>query len=64
MEETKSIGRADMVLGLFLDSMTIDFSNRVVIDEQVEDNLKKDNKQKVAAGFLPLLPQEQCLLPY
>ncbi|KAI5382766.1 hypothetical protein KIW84_070251 [Lathyrus oleraceus] len=46
MEETKSIDNADMVLGIFLDSMTTDCTNQVVIDKQVEDNLKKDNKQK------------------
>ncbi|KAI5423567.1 hypothetical protein KIW84_046489 [Lathyrus oleraceus] len=63
MEETKSIDRADMILGLFLDSMTTNFLNQVVIDEQVEDILKEDNKPKVTAGFLPLLPQEQCLIP-
>ncbi|KAI5389400.1 hypothetical protein KIW84_074883 [Lathyrus oleraceus] len=44
--------------------MTTDFLNQVVIDEQVEDRLKKDNKQKVAASILPLLPQEQRLLPH
>ncbi|KAI5431673.1 hypothetical protein KIW84_035727 [Lathyrus oleraceus] len=64
MEETKSIDRANMVLGLFLDSMTTNFSNRVVIDKKAEDSLKKCNKQKVAASVLPLLPQEQRLLPH
>lgn len=64
MEEIKSIDRADMVLGLFLDSMTMDCTNQVMIDEQAEDSLKKDNKQKVAASILPLLPQEQGLLPH
>ncbi|KAI5443051.1 hypothetical protein KIW84_011907 [Lathyrus oleraceus] len=63
MEETKSIDKADMVLGLFLDSMTTNFPNQVVIDEQVEDSLKKDNKQKVAASVLPLLLQERRVLP-
>lgn len=64
MEETKSIDRVNMVLGLFLDRMTKDFSNRAMIDKQPENNLKKDNKQKVAAGILPFLPQEECLLPH
>ncbi|KAI5417169.1 hypothetical protein KIW84_041967 [Lathyrus oleraceus] len=64
MEEIKSIDRTDMVLGLFLDSMTTNFPNQVVIDEQVEDILKEDNKQKMATGILPLLPQEQCVLLY
>lgn len=64
MEETKSIDRVDMVLGLFLDSITTNFSNMAVMGEQAEDILKEDNKQKVVAGFLPLLPQEQCLLPH
>lgn len=64
MEETKSINRTNMVLGLLLDNMTTDFPNQVVIDKQAEDSLKKDNKQKMAAGILPLLPQEQCLLPH
>ncbi|KAI5429122.1 hypothetical protein KIW84_033931 [Lathyrus oleraceus] len=64
MEDTKSIDRADMVLGLFLDNMTMNFPNRVVIDDQVEENLKNGNKQKVDADILPFLPQEQCLLPH
>ncbi|KAI5439970.1 hypothetical protein KIW84_025360 [Lathyrus oleraceus] len=64
MEETKSIDRVDMVLGLFLDNMKTDFLNQVVIDEQADDNLKKDNKQKAVAGILPLLPQEQWKSPY
>ncbi|KAI5389671.1 hypothetical protein KIW84_075099 [Lathyrus oleraceus] len=64
MEEIKSIDRTDMVLGLFLDSMTINLPNQVVIDEQVEDILKEDNKQKVAAGFPPPLPQEKYVLPH
>ncbi|KAI5429816.1 hypothetical protein KIW84_034415 [Lathyrus oleraceus] len=62
MEETRSIDRADLVLGLFLDSMTSGFLNQVVIDEHIEDSLKKDNKPKVAASVLPLLPQEQRVL--
>lgn len=53
-----------MVLGIFLDSLTADFSNQLVIDKQAKDGLKEDNKQKVAAGFLPFLPREQCLLPH
>ncbi|KAI5437816.1 hypothetical protein KIW84_023798 [Lathyrus oleraceus] len=44
--------------------MTIDFPNQVVIDEQPEEIPKEDNKLKVAADFLPHLPQEQCLLPH
>lgn len=44
MEEIKRIDRTDMVLGLFLDSMTTNFPNQVVIDEQAEDILKEDNK--------------------
>ena len=44
MEETKSLDRTNMVLGLFLDSMTINFQNQVVIDEQAEDILKGDKK--------------------
>lgn len=64
LEETKSIERGDMVLGLFLDSMTMEFSNQVVIDKQAEDSLKKDNKHKVVAGILPLLPLEKCLPPH
>ena len=35
-----------------------------MIDEEAENILKGDNKQKVVAGFLPLLPQEHCLLPH
>ncbi|KAI5422744.1 hypothetical protein KIW84_045963 [Lathyrus oleraceus] len=46
MKETKSIGRADMVLGISLDNMTTDFSNLAVMGEQAEDILKEDNKQK------------------
>lgn len=61
MEGSKSIDRDDMALGLFLDSMTIGFPNKVATDEQVEDGLKKDNKLKVVASVLPLPPQEQCL---
>ena len=64
MEEIKSIDRTDMVMGLSLDSVTTNFQNQVGIDEQVEDILKEDNKQKVAAGFPPPLPQEQCVLPH
>ncbi|KAI5381491.1 hypothetical protein KIW84_UN0086 [Lathyrus oleraceus] len=64
MEETKSIDITDMVLRLFMDSMTTNFPNQVVIDEQVEDILKEDNKQKVAVGFPPPLPQEYCVLPH
>ncbi|KAI5444276.1 hypothetical protein KIW84_012778 [Lathyrus oleraceus] len=64
MEETKSIDRDDLVLGLFLDSMTTNFPNQVGIDEQVEDILKEDNKQKMATSILTFLPQEQCVLPY
>ncbi|KAI5426489.1 hypothetical protein KIW84_032066 [Lathyrus oleraceus] len=64
MEETKSIDTTDMVLGIFLDSMTTNFPNQVVIDEQVKDILKEYNKQKVVAGFPPPLPQEQCVLPH
>lgn len=51
-------------LGLFLDSMTINFLKQVVIDEQVKDILKEDNKQKVVASFPPPLPQEQCVPPH
>lgn len=64
MEETKSIDRDDMVLGLFLDSMTTNFPNHVVIDEQAKDSLKKDNKPNVAANVLPHPPQEHHLLPH
>lgn len=64
MEETKSIDKADMVLRLFLDSMTTNFSNQFVMDKQAVDILKKNNKQKVVASLLPLLLQEQCLLPH
>ncbi|KAI5446875.1 hypothetical protein KIW84_014644 [Lathyrus oleraceus] len=64
MEETKSIDITDMVLGLFLDSMTTNFPNQVVIDEQVKDSLKKDDKQKMTVGIQPLPPQEKCVLPY
>ena len=64
MEEIKSIDKTGMVLGLFLDSMTTNFANQVVIDKQAEDILKEDNKQKVIAGIPPLIPQEQCLLPH
>ncbi|KAI5389382.1 hypothetical protein KIW84_074868 [Lathyrus oleraceus] len=64
MEETKSIDRVDLVLGLFLDRMTTNFPNQVVINEKAKDILKEDNKQKVAAGFPPPLPQEQCVLPH
>lgn len=64
MEETKSIDKANIVLGIFLDSMTTNFSNQVMIDEQVKDSLKEDNKQKADASISPLLPQEPCLLPY
>lgn len=44
MEKSKSIDRDDMVLELFLDSMTTDFPNQVVIDERDEDSMKKGNK--------------------
>ncbi|KAI5441805.1 hypothetical protein KIW84_011026 [Lathyrus oleraceus] len=44
--------------------MTTDFPNQVGIGEQAEDIMKEDNKQKVVAGILALLPQEQCLLPH
>ncbi|KAI5416329.1 hypothetical protein KIW84_041403 [Lathyrus oleraceus] len=64
MEKTKSIDRADMVLGILLDSMTTKSVNQVVIDDQAKDGLKKDNKQKVVSSILPLLSQEQCWLPY
>ncbi|KAI5420115.1 hypothetical protein KIW84_044053 [Lathyrus oleraceus] len=64
MEETMSIDRGDMVLGLFLDSMTTNGPNQVVVNEQVEDIMKEDNKQKVVAGFPPPLPQEQCVPPH
>lgn len=64
MQEGKSIDRADMALGIFLDGMKTDFPNEVVINEQIEDNLKKDNKQKVVADILPLPHQEQHLPPY
>lgn len=53
----------DMVLGIFLDSMTTDFPNQVAIDEQIDDNLNKGNIQKMVAGILLLPPLEQCLLP-
>ncbi|KAI5436474.1 hypothetical protein KIW84_022824 [Lathyrus oleraceus] len=46
MEKGKSIDRADMVLGLFLDGMTTNSSNQVAIDDQGEDSMNKDNKQK------------------
>lgn len=52
-----------MVVGLFLDSMTTNFQNKVMINEQVEGSLKKYNKQRVDAGILQLLLQEQRLLP-
>lgn len=64
MEETKSIGRIDMVMGLFLDSMTTGYLKQIVNNEHIEDSLKKDNKQKMVAGMLSFLPQEQCLLPH
>lgn len=64
MEKGKSIDKADIVLGIFLDSMTTDRTNQVMINEQVEGSLKKDNKQKEVAGILPLPPQEQHLLPH
>lgn len=64
MEETKNIDKADMVLGLLLDSMITVCTDQAMIVEQVEDSPKKDNKQKMAAGILPLLPQEKCLLSH
>ncbi|KAI5404005.1 hypothetical protein KIW84_051228 [Lathyrus oleraceus] len=59
MEETKSIDKADMVLGLFLDSMTTDFPNQVEIDEQAEDILNEDNRQKRPAQSHQKLKQKQ-----
>lgn len=50
MEKDKSIDRVDIVLGLLLDSVTMNCPNQVVIDEQVEYSLKEDNKQNVAAS--------------
>ena len=35
-------GRDDMTLELFMDSLTIDFSDRVVTNEQTENKLKVD----------------------
>ncbi|KAI5414553.1 hypothetical protein KIW84_040154 [Lathyrus oleraceus] len=44
--------------------MTTNFSNQIVIDEHIEDSMKKDNKQKMDASVLPHLPQEQRVLPH
>ncbi|KAI5431253.1 hypothetical protein KIW84_035429 [Lathyrus oleraceus] len=64
MEETKRLTELTSFWGPSLDSMTTNFQNQVVIDGQVEDILKEDNKEKVVAGFPPLLPQEQRVLPH
>ena len=64
MEKGKNIDRVDMVLGLFLDRMTTNFLNQVVINEQAEDSFKKGKKHKVDACILPFPPQERYLLPH
>ncbi|KAI5443053.1 hypothetical protein KIW84_011909 [Lathyrus oleraceus] len=53
MEKGKSIDRADMVLGLFLDSMIMEFPNQVVTYEKTGDSLKKENKQKIDPSRFP-----------
>lgn len=64
MGKGKSINWADKVLELFLDNMKADFPNQIMIDEQAEDSMNKDNMPKVATSILPLPPQEHCLLPH
>ncbi|KAI5425447.1 hypothetical protein KIW84_031302 [Lathyrus oleraceus] len=57
MEETKSIDIDDMVLGLFLDSMTTNFLNRVLIDEQVEDDCRRHPRyDPIPVSYTHLLP--------
>lgn len=56
--------KVDMVLGIFLDSMTMKLPRQVAINDRTRGSLKKGNIQKVVAGILPLPPQEQRLLPY
>ena len=48
--------KADMVLELFMDNMTINFPNQVAIDERVENSLKRDNIENAIVGILPLPP--------
>lgn len=57
-------GKADITLGLFLDSLTTNFPNQVAINEINKDSLKKRSIHKMDAGVLPLPPQEQRLLPH
>lgn len=56
--------KVDMILELFLDSMTTNFSDRVAIGEQIENRLKVDKIQNANACILPVYPQEQYILQH
>ncbi|KAI5407167.1 hypothetical protein KIW84_053424 [Lathyrus oleraceus] len=57
-------GKVDMILELFLDCMTTNFSDRVVIGERTENELKAGKVQNATTCILPVYPQEQYLLPH
>lgn len=52
-----------MILELFLDNMATDFSNQVVIVDQIENKLKAGKTQNATTISLSVYPQEQYFLP-
>lgn len=55
-------GKVDMILELFMDSMTTDFSNQVVVGERTDNRLTTGKIQNATASSLPVYPQVQYLL--
>lgn len=53
-----------MILGLFLELLTMDLPERVKVGKRTKDGLKMDSIQNAIAGILPLPPQEKFLLPH
>lgn len=51
--------KVDMILELFMGSMTTNFSYRVVIGEQIKNGLKAGKIHNATASNLPVYPQKQ-----
>lgn len=50
-------GKIDMILELFMDNMTTNFSDQVVVGEQIGNKLKTDEIQNTTARSLSVYPQ-------
>lgn len=56
-------GKVGMILELLLDNMTTNFSDQVVMGEQIKNKLEVGKMYNATVGILPVYPQEQYLLP-